>query len=284
MEQDNGSPEQYQALVRTTIPLSLAASLGETNQAVRTTRLTDTIRDNLNGIDLPIPFALDDDHIGTQQLILDRSDIFVQGAKNKVMIFDTSEGRYELVFRVAGETGWSGWESLGGTITTAPVPVSWGPGHLDVFARGGDNALWHKWWTGKTWSGWESLGGTITTAPVPVSWGPGHLDVFARGGDNALWHKWWTGKTWSGWESLGGTITTAPVPVSWGPGHLDVFARGGDNALWHKWWTGKTWSGWESLGGTITTAPVPVSWGPGHLDVFARGGDNALWHRFWRGL
>src|SRR5215510_7733346 len=55
--------------------------------------------------------------------------------------------------------GWHGWESLGGLITSGPAISSWASGRLDCFARGADNALWHKWYSGG-WSGWESLGGT----------------------------------------------------------------------------------------------------------------------------
>ena len=42
---------------------------------------------------------------------------------------------------------WSGWESLGGVIDNTPAAVSWSLGRIDVFARGMDNAMWHKWWT-----------------------------------------------------------------------------------------------------------------------------------------
>jgi hypothetical protein len=38
------------------------------------------------------------------------------------------------------------WESLGGTITSAPTAASWGPNRIDVFAMGKDNALWHYWY------------------------------------------------------------------------------------------------------------------------------------------
>jgi hypothetical protein len=84
------------------------------------------------------------------------------------------------------------WESLGGVISSAPDVCSWAPGRLDVFARGQDNALWHKWYD-NGWSGWESLGGTITSNPTAVSWSGGRIDAFARGTDNALWHKWYDG-------------------------------------------------------------------------------------------
>ncbi|MEH2385895.1 MAG: hypothetical protein V7K14_08975, partial [Nostoc sp.] len=69
---------------------------------------------------------------------------------------------------------------------------SWASGRLDVFVRGTDNALWHKWFDGG-WSGWESLGGILTSSPTAVSWSYGRIDVFARGTDNALWHQWFDG-------------------------------------------------------------------------------------------
>jgi hypothetical protein len=42
--------------------------------------------------------------------------------------------------------GWSGWEDLGGILTSAPSAVSWGPNRIDCFVMGTDSALWHKWW------------------------------------------------------------------------------------------------------------------------------------------
>jgi C1A family cysteine protease len=87
---------------------------------------------------------------------------------------------------------WHGWESLGGQLSSAPAAVSWGANRIDVFGRGTDNALWHKWWDGRAWSGWESLGGGLSSAPAVSSWATNRLDVFVQGTDNALWHKWWT--------------------------------------------------------------------------------------------
>jgi len=85
---------------------------------------------------------------------------------------------------------WSNWESLGGVLSSAPDVCSWGPGRLDGFVRGTDNALYHKWYDGR-WSDWESLGGVLTSDPSAVSWGSGRIDVFVRGSDNALYHKWY---------------------------------------------------------------------------------------------
>ncbi len=189
----------------------------------------------------------------------------------------------------------TGWESLGGVLTSEPVAVAWAENRLDVFVRGTDSALWHKWWDGTTWgpsvTGWESLGGVLTSEPVAVAWAENRLDVFVRGTDSALWHKWWDGTAWgpsvTGWESLGGVLTSEPVAVAWAENRLDVFVRGTDSALWHKWWDGTAWgpsvTGWESLGGVLTSEPVAVAWAENRLDVFVRGTDSALWHKWWDG-
>jgi hypothetical protein len=172
------------------------------------------------------------------------------------------------------------WESLGGALSTAPDAASWATGRLDVFARGTDNSLLHRWYAGG-WSGSESLGGVLASGPGVVAWGPGRLDVFVQGSDHALWHRWYAGG-WSGWESLGGVLTSAPDAASWSSGRLDVFARGTDNAAWHRWFSGG-WSAWESLGAMGVGDPSAVSWGPGRIDLFARGADNSLRHSWYWG-
>jgi hypothetical protein len=174
---------------------------------------------------------------------------------------------------------WLGWESLGGVLTSGPGVSSWGSGRLDVFVRGTDSALWHKWYQ-NGWSGWESLGGLLTSSPGAVSWGSGRIDVFVRGTDSALWHKWYQ-NGWSGWESLGGILTSEPAACAWSSGRLDVFVRGTDSALWHKWYQ-NGWSGWESLGGVLTSGPAAVSWSSGRIDVFVVGTDSALWHKWYQ--
>ncbi len=172
----------------------------------------------------------------------------------------------------------SRWEYQGGSATSAPAVCSWGARRLDLFARGQDNALWHRWYE-NSWSPWESLGAVLSSGPAAVSWGPYRIDVFAQGQDRTLWHRWFDGR-WSVWESLGGVLTSAPTVSSWGPGRLDVFARGQDDALWHRWYE-NSWSSWESLGGVLASAPAAVSWGPNRIDVFAQGSSNDLVHRWY---
>jgi hypothetical protein len=64
---------------------------------------------------------------------------------------------------------WSGWDSLGGVITSDPAVELNADGRLGAFARGSDNALWHIWQTlphAGPWSAWDSLGGILITTAV----------------------------------------------------------------------------------------------------------------------
>ena len=174
---------------------------------------------------------------------------------------------------------WNGWGSLDGTLTSGPSVASWAAGRLDVFARGADNHLWHRFFDGG-WSSWESLGGVLTSAPAVASWAAGRLDVFARGADNGLVHRFYD-RGWSAWEQLGGQLASAPAVASWAAGRLDVFVRGVDNGLAHRFYAG-SWSGWESLGGALASGPASASWSAGRLDVFVRGTDSGLWHKYYQ--
>ncbi len=183
---------------------------------------------------------------------------------------------------------WSGWEDLGGVLTSGVGAASWAANRLDSFVKGQNNHMWHKWWNGNAWSGWEDLGGVIDGTPAAVSWGPNRIDCFARGMNNHMWHKWWDGLAWSGWEDLSGTLTAGPAVASWALNRLDSFAKGGDNSLWYKWVDKNivhnhagTWSGWHLLGGIFDDQPGAVSWGPRRIDVFARGTNNHMYHKWW---
>jgi hypothetical protein len=184
---------------------------------------------------------------------------------------------------VTSSAPFSVFTTLGGTVTSAPAAASWAPGRLDIFARGVDNGLWHRWWDGSAWSGWESQGGTLTSEASVAAWGPNRLDVFVRGVDNALWHRWWDGRLWSGWERTEASLKSGPAVASWSGNRLDVFARGPDDALWHRWWDGRSWSGWEELGGVLRSSPAAVSWGANRIDVFVLGTDGSLWRQSWTG-
>jgi hypothetical protein len=69
-----------------------------------------------------------------------RLDCFAKGGDNALWYrwIDTS-----VVHNHAGT--WSGWHQLGGIFDNEPGAVSWGTGRIDVFVRGTDNHMWHRW-------------------------------------------------------------------------------------------------------------------------------------------
>jgi endoglucanase len=169
------------------------------------------------------------------------------------------------------------------SLASGPGVASWGPGRLDVFVRGSDNALWHRYYASAIgWSGWTSLGGQLASDPAAVSWGYGRLDIFAQGNDNALHHIYYDASAggWSGWYSHGGVLASGPDVTSWGSGRLDVFYRAADNTLGHIFYASSigAWSSESRHGGNLASDPAAVSWGFGRIDVVARASDNSVSH------
>ncbi len=159
---------------------------------------------------------------------------------------------------------------------------------VDVFARGLDNAIWHKGLQGGRWGDWQSLGGGFRSGPATSSWDVNRLHVFALGLDLQVFYSYWDGIQWSDWQPLGAPPVGLasdfdPAAVSWGPGRIDLFARGNNRAIWHKKFADGAWQEWQSLGGGFNSGPATSSVGVNQLHVFALGLDNALWNNYWNG-
>ena len=179
-----------------------------------------------------------------------------------------------------------GYFNLGGSVSGTPVPVSWGPDRLDVFAVGTDGSVQTVAFDGASWGGLTQLGSNaIAAGPAVVSWGPGRIDLFVRGTDNRLYTKSWNGSAWIGYTGLGDeSFVGAPAAVSWGAKRIDVFVQGTDGRLYTKSWNGSSWSGYTLLGAeTFVGNPSVVSWGANRIDVFVRGTDDRLYTKFWDG-
>jgi hypothetical protein len=86
-------------------------------------------------------------------------------------------------------------------LTSDPVTAQNADGRLEVFVRGTDNGVWHRWQTlpGNGWSGWAPLGGAITGNPAATRNLDGRLELFVRGAGNAVWHRWQTAPN-NGWS------------------------------------------------------------------------------------
>jgi Beta-lactamase enzyme family len=140
-------------------------------------------------------------------------------------------------------SGWSGWSSVGGFITSDPDAASAGDADtLTVVARGLDNALWMFTANAGTWS-YQSLGGICTSGPGATFSGPDRLDVFCMGTDGQPWTRTWKqAGGWSGWSGIGGSAVSDPDGVSLGDGSLPrVFARGVDGSTYQWLLTNKGW-------------------------------------------
>jgi hypothetical protein len=142
----------------------------------------------------------------------------------------SSNGKLELVFKRLtdgaliygqgalnpsnGQMQWGAMTSIGGVAMGAPSLVSFSAGRLDLFVRGGDGAVWHRYKApGAAWNseGFLSLGGAINGSPAavvpPIAAGqqPVGLMSLVSGANRRLFMTRWTGVNgWSGVVDLGG--------------------------------------------------------------------------------
>ncbi len=191
-------------------------------------------------------------------------------------------------------SSWSSWADLSKPIfgyKGDPTVVSWAPGRLDVFARGGDDKLWQRFSTngGASWSDWiKPVGdnGTLASPPDASTRGPNTLDIWALGTDGNVYQLWWDGTTWNGWLGQGRPAGPGvaggshPTAISRDGTRVDVFVRGGDNKLWQRTWSGFDWSSWvQPVGdaGTLNSSPDATSWDTTNLVVFIIGTDQHLY-------
>jgi uncharacterized protein YvpB len=55
-------------------------------------------------------------------------------------------------------------------LTSGPATAAWGPGQVDVFARGLDSGMWHRRFGSTGWSAWQGMGGALTAPPAATAW------------------------------------------------------------------------------------------------------------------
>ncbi|HEX4716006.1 MAG TPA: hypothetical protein VH164_13860, partial [Ktedonobacteraceae bacterium] len=168
-------------------------------------------------------------------------------------------------------------------------------GHLEAFARGTDNTIWHNYQTAPNgrWTGWMTLpsGHTFNSDPVVGVNANGMLELFARGTDNHIWTTWQStvgsSTSWAAWVPSSSSSTSqfqgTPSVVQNSDGRLEVVARRSDGTIWHNYQLAPSgsWSSWSEVqvsGPTFHGDPVIAANGDGRLEAFARGSDNNLWH------
>jgi hypothetical protein len=184
------------------------------------------------------------------------------------------------------------WFNLGSGLGR-PSTARNSDGRLEVFVRGADGAIWHRWENPSAsggWAGWQSLGGTFSNDPTVAETTDGRLEVFVRTDAGSIAQKWRTGTTpesaWSSnWSEIATGIAGNPVVSQNDAGRLEVFARASDgsigSAAQQDSQPGASWTSWSSLGGFVTGDPAVALNADGRLEVFARTPDGLVWHK-WR--
>ena len=181
----------------------------------------------------------------------------VNSDTNPVLFVFAKGGDDAIWHRRYDGSSWSNWESLGGVLTSAPAaaatyaPTRAETRYVFLYAKGGDNAIWHRRYDGTSWSDWESLGGVLNSATAAIR-GNGKALLFARGTDNAVWYRSFSDTGgWTAWTSLGGTHASGPGVVY--RGTMRLFARGSDNVLWYRTaancaaWGSCAWTDWTRI-------------------------------------
>jgi hypothetical protein len=200
---------------------------------------------------------------------------------NRIDVFAVNGADRALHQRTAQGQGWAGdWTDLGGVFTSAASAVSWGPGRLDVFARGSDFTLRHRAFANGQWlTDWQNYGGSLACAPVAATRGANLIDIVAVAHDGSLIHRWWDGQNWSDWESrIAGpqiTFVTEPAVVASGPDRFDLVVLGSDGNLYHLWWTQGAFRGPNKLS-PVGPKPTLVRTPSGKLYLFGCDAFNNL--------
>ena len=205
----------------------------------------------------------------------ERIDVFVLGTDNRIYHTYTWDG-----------SSWSDYDCtqicrFNETFSSSPCVVSPAPRMLDVFARGTDNALWHKGYDGNKWmDNWEPVSpDPIVGEPAAWAWEPGELNVVVLGTNNNLFINKKVNGYWGPYVPLDDhKFTSAPTVSTWGRERLDLFALGTDHALWHKVCANQQWGDWTPLGKRpLTLPPSAVSRGYGRVDVFVKENNKLTW-------
>jgi hypothetical protein len=158
---------------------------------------------------------------------------------------------------------WSGWQTLGGKLTSAPAATATTGNQIGVFVRGGDGAVWYKHWDGAAWSSWTSVGGQVLagTSPAAYNWGTSEIGWLVTGtNQQCYWNyeAFTSGGQTNGYVNIGGYLTSSPGATAWAnsPSKIDIFARGGSGdfaILWQKTYDPtitqwlNSWSDWTPV-------------------------------------
>ncbi|HBG26015.1 MAG: hypothetical protein A2Y10_03905 [Planctomycetes bacterium GWF2_41_51] len=139
------------------------------------------------------------------------------------------------------DTGWGDWINRGGSLTSNPTAVSWGPDRIDIFVKNNNNKLGQLTYNGNNgWGDWYEHNKTMVGAPDAAAPEAGLLFVFWRDSSNHLKSMRTIGYLWGGLKDHG-IVTGDPGATSRHTNTVTVFAPRADGNIWNKTWTPKGW-------------------------------------------
>ncbi|MER8768865.1 hypothetical protein NKJ70_03560 [Mesorhizobium sp. M0092] len=288
MEQDNGSPNQYRNLVSIRGAASLTASLGDPDPRNRAARLTSDIGSVLNGIDLPIPFALDDDHLGTQELRLEGADLIDFGVRDRRMIIEGDGGTYELIFRITFVGTLRDVPGVKGIASLARIP-----GSMEIWWTSPSGSIEVGfWYDGGRWNRYRlAPDGSAApgTAIAAVSRIPQSMEEWWIGPAGSVEANFWYEGGQPTRYQLAPNGSAAPdggiVAVSRIPNSMEVWWIGPNGSIEVAfWYEGGQWTRYQlspdgsaAVGGTIAT----LSRIPNSLELWWIGPHGSVEANFW---
>lgn len=152
----------------------------------------------------------------------------------------------------------SGWQNLGGILTSSPAATALpGGSQIGVVVGGTNSEIWFRSGLAASgWGGWTDTGGQLLSGTSPSAYNLGSSQVgwFVTGTTSNLYQQW-AGNS-QGYQNLGGSLTSSPgaVAKSSSPVYEDVFARfssGGTAALWQSSYNkggSGAWGNWMFVG------------------------------------
>lgn len=187
----------------------------------------------------------------------DDVDAFVGGGGTlRVLAVGTTKQLYHDDLESDGS--WSGWTSIGGSVTGTPTTIQDQAGSTAgtwrVFVRSAIGTLDTTTQASgtTTWSSLSSLGGSWQYNPVAFASGGGTDWIYAVGNTAYMYYDKLSGGSWSGWTSLGGAFTGVPGATQNSSAN-EVFGRTTAGALDYANIPNgtSTWSAFSSLGSPI---------------------------------
>lgn len=195
----------------------------------------------------------------------------------------------DRVFTIAGGTALSRVQATAGSLTYAPTESVGGSqlqklaternqdGRLNLFAIGGDGALYGRYQTtGGGWNpeGWQSMGGGWIVQVVTARNSDGRIEVFVRNVWGNVFHRYQVtpngGWNPEGWLPFGGDALITMDATLRGDGRIEVVAIGGDNHMYRRaqYVPNSGWNDWSLAGGSNLTS-VAVAQGYAGMQVVA---------------